>query len=95
MYAKCEQTERPEKLKLMIRALSSLELLNDANAALMVLRKADFIETGALPVETERFVDIPQVVSSVQVKETSSRALQVSVGIAGVMQVSIRQAQAG
>jgi phosphoesterase RecJ-like protein len=67
LYAMCEQTERPEKLKLMIRALSSLELLNNANAAVMVLRKADFEQTGALPVETERFVDIPQMVASVQV----------------------------
>ena len=67
LYAQSEQTERPEKLKLMIRALSSLELLNDDSAAVMVLRKTDFTETGALPEETDRFVDIPQVVSSVQV----------------------------
>lgn len=67
LYAKSEQTERPEKLKLMIRALSSLELLKDDSAAVMVLHKHDFTETGALPEETERFVDIPQAVSSVQV----------------------------
>ena len=67
LYERSEQTERPQKLKLMIRALDSLELLSDAKAAVMVLRKEDFIQTGALPVETERFVDIPQVVASVQV----------------------------
>ncbi|MBN4061026.1 DHH family phosphoesterase [bacterium AH-315-I18] len=67
LYERSEQTERPEKLKLMIRALDSLELLSDAKAAVMVLRKEDFIQTGALPVETERFVDIPQAVASVQV----------------------------
>ena len=66
LYEKCEQTERPEKLKLMIRALDSLELLADDQAAVMVLKKEDFIQTGALPEETERFVDIPQMVSSVR-----------------------------
>lgn len=67
LYARSEQTERPEKLKLMIRALSSLELLNGNKAAVMVLRKNDFTETGAFPEETERFVDIPQMVATVQV----------------------------
>lgn len=67
LYGQSEQTERPEKLKLMTRALDSLELLGDASAAVMVLRKNDFTQTGALPEETERFVDIPQMVSTVEV----------------------------
>lgn len=67
LYAQLEQTERPEKLQLMIRALDSLQLLANGQVAIMTLRARDFIETGALIEETERFVDVPQIVSTVQV----------------------------
>ena len=67
LYALTEQADRPEKLKLMIRALDSLQLHADNKVAVMSLRRNDFVETGALAEETERFVDIPQIVSSVQV----------------------------
>ncbi len=67
IYRRTEQNERPEKLKLMIRALDSLELLAEARIAVMCLRASDFAETGALIEETERFVDVPQVVATVQV----------------------------
>ena len=66
LYGKIEQNERAEKLKLMIRVLDSLELLADERAAVMVLRANDFAETGANVEDTERFVDVPQVVGSVQ-----------------------------
>ena len=67
LYRKLEQTERVEKLTLMIRALDSLRLVADDRAALMVLRAEDFAQTGAMLEETERFVDLPQVVETVQV----------------------------
>ena len=67
LYSQLEQNERPQKLSLMIRALDSLRLIGDNQAAVMVLRSEDFLETGALLEETERFVDAPQVVSSVEV----------------------------
>ena len=67
LYSKLEQNERPQKLALMIRALDSLRLVADQRAAVMVLRSEDFQETGALLEETERFVDAPQVVTSVRV----------------------------
>lgn len=66
LYGQLEQNERAEKLKLMIRALDSLELLADERAAVMVLRAEDFAQTGASIEDTERFVDLPQVVGSVQ-----------------------------
>lgn len=66
LYARLEQAERPEKLKLLIRAVDSLELLADDRAAVMTLRTQDFVETGARPEETERLIDIPQQVGSVQ-----------------------------
>ena len=67
LYARLEQAERPEKLKLLIRAVDSPELLADDRAAVMTLRASDFDETGARAEETERLIDIPQQVGSVQV----------------------------
>ncbi|MCC7192787.1 MAG: DHH family phosphoesterase [Phycisphaeraceae bacterium] len=67
LFQKLEQTERPEKLQLLIRAVSSLRLISRDRAAVMVLHSNDFAETGSLIEETERFVDIPQMVESVQV----------------------------
>lgn len=66
LYAQLELNERAEKLALMSRALDSLQLLAGGSVAVMVLRAEDFVETGADVSETERFVDIPQVVASVQ-----------------------------
>ena len=66
LYLQCEQAERAEKLKLLGRALASLRFVADETAAIMTLRAEDFRQTGALTEETERFVDIPQVVGSVQ-----------------------------
>ncbi len=66
LYRELEQHERVEKLKLMIRALDSLQMINH-HAAVMTLRATDFAETGAKQEETERFVDLPQIVGPVQV----------------------------
>lgn len=74
LYARLEQAERPEKLKLLIRAVDSLELLAEDRAAVMTLNASDFAETGARPEETERLIDIPQQVGSVQVIAMISEA---------------------
>ncbi|MEO0476622.1 MAG: DHH family phosphoesterase [Planctomycetota bacterium] len=74
LYARLEQAERPEKLKLLIRAVDSLELLADDRAAVMTLHAADFEETGARTEETERLIDIPQQVGTVQVIALISEA---------------------
>lgn len=66
LYSQLEQGERPQKLQLMIRALDSLRLIADGRAAVMVLRASDFDDTGARQEETERFVDLPQIVHDVQ-----------------------------
>lgn len=75
LYARLEQAERPEKLKLLIRAVESLELLADDRAAVMTLCAKDFAETGARTEETERLIDLPQQVGSVQVIALISEAL--------------------
>lgn len=67
LYQQLEQTERPQKLALLIRALDSLRLFADGRAAVMILRGSDFAETGALEEETERLIDIPQQVGTIQV----------------------------
>lgn len=67
LHRKLEQTERPEKLALLVRALHSLELLAGGSVALMTLWQRDFAETGANDEETERFVDLPQVLADVRV----------------------------
>lgn len=66
LYRRLEQTERPEKLALLTRALDSLKLLANGRAAIMVLRRGDFDETGAFEEETERLIDIPQQVATIQ-----------------------------
>ena len=67
LYHGLEQTARPEKLALQVRALAGLRMLADNRAVVMVLRAEDFIQTGATLEETERFVDMPQSVKTVQV----------------------------
>ncbi len=67
LYAATEQGERPQKLQLMVRALDSLRMVAGDRAAVMCLKLKDFAETGARPDETERFVDVPQVVGDVRV----------------------------
>ncbi len=67
IYRRLEQTERPEKLALLIRALDSLKLVADRQAAIMSLHLSDFEETGAFEEETERLIDIPQQVGTIQI----------------------------
>lgn len=74
LYEQLEQTARPQKLALQVRAMQSLRLLADQRAAVMTLRPEDFTQTGALAEETERFVDIPRSVQSVRVSALITQA---------------------
>lgn len=62
IYRRTEQCERLEKVRLLSRALESLEVLADGKAALMTLYEIDFEETGAFEHETDRLIDVPQQV---------------------------------
>lgn len=75
VFRRIEQAERPQKLALLRRALDSLELVADGRIALMHLRASDFAETGARAEETERFIDVPQMVASVQAVVLAVEAL--------------------
>ena len=83
LYERLMQNETPPKLALMQRALASLRWSCPAAVssptapaspaaaanrfACMVLRHADFTETGATQSQTEYLVDMPMIVSSVEV----------------------------
>tara|TARA_Y100000588_G_scaffold355969_1_gene411697 strand:+ start:398 stop:1420 length:1023 start_codon:yes stop_codon:yes gene_type:complete len=65
LFTKVEQYERPQKLALMVRALDSVKLMDQNRVAVMQLCAKDFHETHCDVSDTERFIDIPQVVASV------------------------------
>ena len=67
LYERIMQTERPSRLRLMARALSSLELHPDRNLAIMSLNEHDFRECHGSLGETGGFVDIPQSVEVIRV----------------------------
>ncbi|MFP4105314.1 MAG: DHH family phosphoesterase [Phycisphaerae bacterium] len=59
LYRQIHQQDRPERLRLLQRALDSLKLECDGRLAVMLLRRSDFAEVGAEPDETENMVNEP------------------------------------
>lgn len=57
IYMALFQCDRPQKVRLVARALQSMELHCGDRLATMVIRKSDFEATGALPEETENLVN--------------------------------------
>jgi len=57
LYIRLFQSDRPERIRLMTRMLESLELHCGGALAVMVLRRGDFQQTGALSEETENLVN--------------------------------------
>ena len=57
LYMRLFQCDRPQRLFLTTRMLQSLELHCGGRLATMMIRKADFDATGALPEETENLVN--------------------------------------
>lgn len=62
-----EQNDRPSRLRLMQRALASLELVPAKYAAIMSLKTEDFRIAGSAPGESGGFIDIPRTVPSIRV----------------------------
>lgn len=62
-----EQSDSPERILLMQRALSSLRLLDDNRVAVMTLRRKDFEETGTTDDEAGGLIDLPRSVGTVRV----------------------------
>lgn len=67
LYQVVEQRESPGRLRLLARALASLEVLDAGRLAVMTLTRRDFQETGAQPGESGGFVDFGQSISGVLV----------------------------
>ena len=75
LYQRLEQSERPEKLALLTRALQSLTYHADGRAAVMGLTRQDFEDTGALLEDSERLIDFPQMVGRLQVIALATETL--------------------
>jgi phosphoesterase RecJ-like protein len=67
LYQTIEQNETPGRLRLISRALASLDLRLADRLALMTLTMEDLRESGALPGETGGITDFTQGIPSVQV----------------------------
>ncbi len=57
LYRRLYQSERPQRMRLRIAVLESLELHCDDRLAVMTVRRSDFERTGARPDETENLVN--------------------------------------
>lgn len=66
-HALSEQRDRPGRLRLMGRALESMELLMDGRLALMTVLERDFEEVGASQGDSGGFSDLPLSIATVQV----------------------------
>jgi phosphoesterase RecJ-like protein len=67
LYERLMQNETKSKLGLMQRALASLRWSAGDRFACMLLRYADFTETGATQAQTEYLVDMPMMVGTAEV----------------------------
>lgn len=67
IYQKLYQCYTPERMKLMVRMLQSLELYNDERVAVQVIMQADFKETGTNSRDTENMIDECQRIALVEV----------------------------
>jgi len=67
LFAMLYQRDRTSRFKLMARALESMEIIKEKNAAIMTVTLQDFKDTKAGPGETGGFVDLPQSVAAIRV----------------------------
>jgi len=67
LYQRVEQGDRVERLKLIARALGSLELYEDDRIAVSVVSREDFAPTGGTQGDTGGFAEIPLSIATVRV----------------------------
>lgn len=67
LYRRIEQTDSPGRLRLLARALTSIEIVGGGRAAVLTLRQADYQAAGATPEDTHGFSDLPLSVESIEV----------------------------
>jgi bifunctional oligoribonuclease and PAP phosphatase NrnA len=76
LFQMIEQSERPSRLCLMARALSSLELLDDGRVALMTLRHHDFHDCKAESGDSGGFAELALSIGSVRVAVVLTETFQ-------------------
>lgn len=67
LYRRIEQTDPPGRLRLLARALASLEIVGNGRAAILTLRRGDYEASDATPDDTHGFSDLPLAVESIEV----------------------------
>ncbi|MDX2115419.1 MAG: DHH family phosphoesterase [Planctomycetota bacterium] len=67
LYRRIEQADTISRLRIIERALASLELIDDGRAAVMSISLRDVAETGASQDEVGGLTDLPQTLASVRV----------------------------
>ncbi len=67
LYRLIEQQDRPARVRLLAKSLSSLELFADNRVAVMSLTRADMAEAGGEPGDAGGFADSAQCIGSVRV----------------------------
>jgi len=87
LYQRVEQGDRVERLKLIARALGSLELHEDGRIALSVVSREDFESTGGTQGDTGGFAEIPMSIATVRVSAALSE-------VAGEIKISMRSKSA-
>lgn len=66
LYQLIEQQDTPARLRLIQRALASLELFDADSIAVMTLTRDDFSKSGAASADSGGLVDLPQSIASVR-----------------------------
>lgn len=89
LYEGTEQRDRPSRLRLMSRALASLEMLGGDRVAMMTILQRDFEQCRAAATDSAGFVDIPLTVGSVQVSVVITEAFRTE-GEGTITKVSFR-----
>lgn len=67
LFQATEQRDKPGRIRLLAKALSSMELFESDQVAVMGLTRADFHAAGAEPQDTGGFVDTPATIERVKV----------------------------
>lgn len=89
LYAMIEQSERPARLRLMARALTSLELHAGDQVASLTLTQKDFHDCHADPSDSGGFADLALIIATVKVAVVFTEAFTPE-GKPAVTKVSLR-----
>ncbi len=94
LYELIEQSDRPARLRLMARALASMDIIKNNRVAILSLTQQDFHDTHAAPTDTGGFSELSLGIGSVQVSILLTEAFvdhhSTAPGSAHITKVSFR-----